>query len=51
MPFLDRFRQFERPVPPEEVVLAAIGWVRNEVRKPRPHGWEDVESRIEIDRE
>ncbi len=48
MGLLDRFRRFERPVPPERVVLEAIGWVRNEVAKPKPRGWEGVESRIEL---
>lgn len=48
MGLLDRFRTFDRPEPPERVTLEAIGWVRNDVAKPRPHGWEDVESRIEV---
>ena len=48
MRFLDRFRKFERPPPPHEVTLAAIGSVRNDVRKPRPRGWEEIESRIEV---
>jgi tRNA-Thr(GGU) m(6)t(6)A37 methyltransferase TsaA len=48
MGFLDRFRTFDRPDPPDEVTLAAIGRVRNDVGKPRPHGWEKVESRIEL---
>jgi tRNA-Thr(GGU) m(6)t(6)A37 methyltransferase TsaA len=39
---------FERPAPPAEVTLAAIGYVRNAVAKPRPRGWEKVESRIEL---
>jgi tRNA-Thr(GGU) m(6)t(6)A37 methyltransferase TsaA len=39
--------EFERPLPPARVTLDAIGFVRNDVVKPRPHGWEDVESRIE----
>lgn len=37
-----------RPDPPEQVTLRAIGYVRNEVRKPSPRGWEKVESRIEL---
>lgn len=37
---------FERPDPPAEVTLAAVAYVRNGVRKPRPHGWERVESTI-----
>ena len=48
MGLLDRFRRFERPDPPERVTLRAIGFVRNEAAKPRPHGWERVESRIEV---
>ncbi len=50
MGLLDRFRDrgFERPDPPERVTLEAIGCVRNEVAKPRPHGWEKVVSRIEL---
>ena len=46
--FLDRFRKFQRPPAPAGVTLRAIGWVRNDVAKPRPHGWESVESRIEL---
>jgi len=30
------------------IALEAIGFVRNEVVKPRPRGWEKVESRIEV---
>lgn len=30
------------------IQLEAIGYVRNEVAKPRPRGWEKVESRIEL---
>lgn len=37
-----------RPDPPARVTLDAIGYVRNGVRKPRPRGWEKVESRIEL---
>ncbi|MCY4392535.1 MAG: SAM-dependent methyltransferase [Chloroflexi bacterium] len=48
MGLLDRFRKFERPDPPERVTVEAIGWVRNDVGKPRPHRWEEVESRIEL---
>ena len=48
MGLLDRFRSFDRPEPPDEVVLKAIGWVRNDVGKPRPQDWEGVESRIEV---
>jgi tRNA-Thr(GGU) m(6)t(6)A37 methyltransferase TsaA len=39
---------FERPPAPAEVTLRAIGYVRNDVAKPRPQGWEKVESRIEL---
>ena len=48
MGLLDRFRSFERPDPPERVTLEAIGFVRNDVAKPRPHGWDSVKSRIEV---
>lgn len=48
MGLLDRFRTFDRPEPPERVTLEAIGFVRNDIAKPRPHGWERVESRIEV---
>ncbi len=44
----ERLRAFERPEPPERLTLEAIGWVRNAVAKPRPRGWERVESRIEL---
>jgi len=39
---------FDRPAPPAEVTLRAIGSVRNAVTKPRPKGWERVESTIAI---
>lgn len=50
MSLLDQFRRkpFERPAPPESVTLAPIGHVRNGVAKPRPDGWEGVESTIEL---
>ncbi len=48
MGLLDRFRTFDRPAPPEQVTLAAIGWVRNDVGKPRPRGWDKVESHIDL---
>lgn len=48
MGLLDRFRKFDRPAPPEQVTLAAIGWVQNDVGKPRPHGWDKVESHIDL---
>lgn len=43
-----RREEWLRSEPPAEVVLAAVGFVRNDVVKPRPHGWEGVESRIEF---
>jgi tRNA-Thr(GGU) m(6)t(6)A37 methyltransferase TsaA len=39
---------FERPAPPAEVTVHVIGYVRNGVGRPRPRGWEKVESRIEL---
>lgn len=30
------------------ITVEAIGYVRNDVAKPRPRGWEKVESRIEL---
>ncbi|MBA4180031.1 MAG: tRNA (N6-threonylcarbamoyladenosine(37)-N6)-methyltransferase TrmO [Anaerolinea sp.] len=41
-----REEAFERPTPPHEVTLQALGYVHNKVAKPRPHGWERVESAI-----
>jgi len=40
--------QWGRPPSPVEVTLDAIAFVRNDIAKPRPHGWEKVESRIEF---
>ncbi len=37
-----------RPEPPAQVTLDVIGYVRNAVTKPRPQGWESVESGIEL---
>jgi tRNA-Thr(GGU) m(6)t(6)A37 methyltransferase TsaA len=37
-----------RPMAPQVVALTAVGFVRNEVVKPRPHGWEDVTSILEF---
>lgn len=37
---------FERPPAPASVTLDAVATVHNDVAKPRPHGWEHVESRI-----
>lgn len=43
-----RNNDWVRPEPPAEIVLRAIGYVRNGVAKPRPRGWEQVESRLEM---
>lgn len=40
--------EWQRPVPPAEVTLRAIAFVRNEVSKPRPRGWDEVESTLEF---
>jgi tRNA-Thr(GGU) m(6)t(6)A37 methyltransferase TsaA len=49
MPFWRRKQaDWERPEPPAEVTLVAVARVRNEVTKPRPHGWEKVESTLEF---
>ncbi len=37
-----------RPEPPARVTLEAIGYVRNQQKKPRPRGWEQVASTIEM---
>jgi tRNA-Thr(GGU) m(6)t(6)A37 methyltransferase TsaA len=39
---------FERPLPPARISASSIGFVRNDVKKPQPRGWERVESRIEV---
>jgi len=39
---------FDRPEPPAEITLRPIGFVRNQVARPRPKGWERVESTVEI---
>ena len=39
---------WQRPAAPAEVTLHAIAYVRNDVAKPRPHGWEKVESRLDF---
>jgi tRNA (adenine37-N6)-methyltransferase len=39
---------FDRPAPPAEVTLQAIGTVHSPVLRPRPRGWEKVESTIEL---
>lgn len=49
LPFWPRRKDdWVRPPAPSEVTLHAIGYVRNEVAKPRPHGWEKVESTLEL---
>ena len=48
MPLFRRTPPFDRPAPPATIALSAIGYVRNGVDKPRPRGWEKVESRIEL---
>ncbi|MBK9613583.1 TrmO family methyltransferase [Candidatus Amarobacter glycogenicus] len=40
--------EWDRPPAPAEVTLQAIGFVRNGVAKPRPRGWDRVESRLEF---
>jgi tRNA-Thr(GGU) m(6)t(6)A37 methyltransferase TsaA len=49
MPLFRRRARFERPTPPETVTLQAIGYVRNAIERPRPHGWERIESTIELE--
>lgn len=44
--FWSRGREFQRPAAPAEFTLHAVAWVRNGVLKPRPHGWETVESTV-----
>lgn len=39
---------WERPQPPARITLDAVGYVRNNVSKPRPRGWERLESTIEM---
>ena len=46
--FRRRREPFVRPAPPAEITLHSIGYVRNEVTKPRPRGWESVASAIEM---
>lgn len=46
--FWRKKESWTRPLPPARVTLSAIGFVRNEVSRPRPHGWEKVESRLEL---
>lgn len=50
MAFLFGRRRRESRIPgPPEVTLRAVGFVRNRVAEPRPHGWEKVESTIAIE--
>jgi len=49
MSLLDRLRALRRSrdlVPQEAVSLRPIGVVRNRVKEPRPHGWQDLRSEI-----
>ena len=40
---------YERPAPPpERISLAAIGFVQSDFKRPRPRGWEGLESRVEL---
>ncbi len=39
---------WQRPAAPAEVTLHAMGYVRNAVAKPQPHGWERVESTLDL---
>ena len=52
---LDRLRRlFSRspePPPPADITLRPIGVVRNRVKEPMSHGWEEVRSRIVLRRE
>ena len=43
-----RESDWERPEPPVQVAVEAVGYVRNEVGRPRPRGWEKVESVLEF---
>jgi tRNA-Thr(GGU) m(6)t(6)A37 methyltransferase TsaA len=43
-----RRKTFERPPAPEVVTLRAIGFARNGVLRPRPRGWEGVETTIAV---
>ena len=39
---------WQRPPAPSEITLTAIGFVRNAVVKPQPHGWQKLESTLEL---
>lgn len=46
--FRKKAAPWARPPAPAEVTLAAVAFVRNGVEKPRPGGWEVVESVLEF---
>ena len=46
-----RNRPFARPQPPVDVNLHPIAWVRNNIKKPMPSGWENVKSVVEVNAE
>ena len=39
---------FVRPQPPTDVNLQPIALVRNNIKKPRPSGWENIKSIVEV---
>src|SRR5262245_21195030 len=39
---------WQRPEAPSWIALHAIGFVRNDVVKPRPHAWAGVESTLDL---
>ena len=43
-----RSEPWKRPTAPAEITLQAIGYVRNAIAKPQPHGWEKLESTLEL---
>ena len=46
--FRRRSQPQRRTDPSPDIALRAIGYVRNDVIRPRPSGWAKVESRIEL---
>jgi tRNA (adenine37-N6)-methyltransferase len=42
-------KSFDRPAAPSEVTLIPVATVHNDVARPQPRGWENVESRLEFD--
>lgn len=48
LPWRRKEDRWERPAPPAEITVTAVAFVRNDVVKPRPHGWEKIESRLEF---